>query len=266
MISLTQVHKKAPFLPDVSYWEYGQHMTIAPLTLPDLSAPPNDAVLLMCGPPHNFAVRAFHCKPPSSGKTRKMAFYVPPAFRKALQGELLVLIGCSRKTWGSTGSSMDHHKVPVAPLDTFMRLHASNRVLMLLEYAFTLCKPGSWPFPSTMDINILLEACLAYNILAESENPPEEPASTDPETNSGTSKRHRRCKGKSKNQSKSTGATSSASEVSSGCINQTAHSDAALVSQVAQDLQLSSEGSDSDNLNEVQQNSPAIGDYQSLAG
>ena len=31
MISLTRLHKKAPYLPDVSYREYGQHMTIAPL-------------------------------------------------------------------------------------------------------------------------------------------------------------------------------------------------------------------------------------------
>ena len=34
MISLTQVHKKAPFLPNVSYWEYGQQMTIVSLTPP----------------------------------------------------------------------------------------------------------------------------------------------------------------------------------------------------------------------------------------
>ena len=29
MISLTQLHKKAPYLPDISYREYSQHMTIA---------------------------------------------------------------------------------------------------------------------------------------------------------------------------------------------------------------------------------------------
>ena len=50
MISLTRVHKKAPFLLDVSYREYGQHMTIVPLT------PPDDEGLRMCGPPHNFAI------------------------------------------------------------------------------------------------------------------------------------------------------------------------------------------------------------------
>ena len=57
MVCLTRLHKKAPYLPDVSYREYSQHMTIAPLNLPDLSAPPDDAGLLMCGPPHDFAVR-----------------------------------------------------------------------------------------------------------------------------------------------------------------------------------------------------------------
>ena len=158
MISLTRLHKKAPYLPNVSYWEYGQHMTIAPLNLPDLSAPPDDAGLLMCSPPHDFAVRALHCKHSSSGKTGKMTFYAPPAFQKAPQGELLVLNGCNGKTWGGTGSGMDHHEVPMALLNVFMKLNASNRIPILLEYAFVLCELGSWPFQSTMDINILLEA------------------------------------------------------------------------------------------------------------
>ena len=51
-----------------------------------------------------------------------------------------------------------------------MKLNASNGIPVLLEYAFVLCEPGSWPFPSTMDINILPEACLAYNTPTESEN------------------------------------------------------------------------------------------------
>ena len=114
MISLTRLHKKAPYLLDVSYREYGQHMTIAPLNLLDPSAPPDPDAngLLMCGPPHDFAVGAFHCKHSSSGKTGKMTFYAPPAFRKAPQGELLVLNGCNGKTWGGTSSGMDHHEVP----------------------------------------------------------------------------------------------------------------------------------------------------------
>ena len=92
MISLTLVHKKAPFLPDVSYREYGQHMTIVPLT------PPDDEGLGMCGLPHDFAIGAFHCKPQGCGKSGKMAFWVPPAFQKAPRGELLVLTGCNGKT------------------------------------------------------------------------------------------------------------------------------------------------------------------------
>ena len=82
-------------------------MTIAPLTLPDLSAPPGDDGLHMCGPPADFAIGALHCKPPSTGKTGKMTFYAPPAFRKAPQGELLVLTGCNGKTWGTASSGMD---------------------------------------------------------------------------------------------------------------------------------------------------------------
>ena len=99
MISLTQLHKKAPFLLDVSYREYGQHMTIAPLNLPDPLAPLEDAGLLMCGPPHDFAVGALHCRH-STGKNGKKAFYASAAFQKAPKGELLVLNGCNGKTWG----------------------------------------------------------------------------------------------------------------------------------------------------------------------
>ena len=193
-----------------------------------------------------------------------MAFYAPPAFRKAPQGEILVLHGCNGKIWDATSSGMDHHEVPVAPLNTFMRLHTSNRVPVLPEYAFALCEPGLWPFPSTMDINILPEACLAYDTPVESENPPDKPASADPESNTGTGKRHQKCKGKSKTQSKSAGAVSSASKVSPGCKNQTPQSDPTLVSQVAQDLHLSSEGSDSDNPTETQQGAPTIRDSQSV--
>ena len=263
MISLTRLHKKAPYLLDVSYQEYGQHMIIAPLTLPDPSAPPDNAALLMCGPPHDFAVRAFHCKHSSSRNAGKMTFYAPPAFQKAPQGELLVLNGCNGKTWGGTGSGVDHHEVLMAPLHVFMKLNASNGIPVLPEYAFMLCEPGSWPFPSTMDINILPEACLAYDTLAESENQLEEPASTLPVTNSGTSKK---CKHKGKGRSKSAGAIGSASKASSGRKNQISHSDATLASQVAQELQLSSEGSDSDDPAEIQQGTPAISDSQPLAG
>ena len=123
---------------------------------------------------------ALHCKYSSTGKTGKMAFYAPPAFRKALKGELLVLNGYNGKTWGGTGSGMDHHEVLMAPLNTFMKLNASNGIPILPEYAFPLCELGSWLFQSTMDINILLEACLAYDTPAESENQLEEPASTVP--------------------------------------------------------------------------------------
>ena len=172
-----------------------------------------------------------------------MAIYAPLAFQKAPQGELLVLNRCNGKTWGGTGSDTNQHEVPMAPLDTFMRLHATNGVLVLPEYAFALCEPGAWPFPRTMDINILPEACLAYDTPADSENPLEDPAYTDPDTHARTGKRHCRHKGKSKNRSKSAGAAGSASEMSPGHKNQTPRINAVLVTQVAQDLQLSSDGS-----------------------
>ena len=193
-----------------------------------------------------------------------MTFYASPAFQRAPKGELLVLSGCNGKTWGGTVSGVDHHEVLMAPLNVFMKLNASNGIPVLPEYAFVLCELGSWPFPSTMDINILPEACLAYDTLAESENQLEEPASAPPPvTNSGTSKK---CKRKGKGQSKSVGATSSAFEVSPGRKNQTSHSDATLASQVAQELQLLSEGSDSDDLTKIQQGTLAISDSQPLVG
>ena len=154
----------------------------------------------------------------------------------------------------------------MAPLDTFMRLHATNSILVLLEYAFALCEPGAWPFPSTMDINILPEACLAYNTPADSENLPEDPTNTDLDSNAGTGKKHCRCKGKSKNWSKSAVAASSASETSPGHKNQTPHIKAALVTQVAQDLHLSSDGADSENPKETNKDTPATSDSQPLAG
>ena len=154
----------------------------------------------------------------------------------------------------------------MAPLNTFMRLHATNGVPVLPEYAFALCQPGAWPFPSTMDINILPEACLVYNTLADSKNPPEDPANTEPGTNTGSGKKHRKRKGKSKTQSKSAGAASSTSETSPVHKNQTPWINAALTKQVAQDLHLSSDGSDSENLEETNEDTPAVRNSQPSAG
>ena len=109
----------------------------------------------------------------------------------------------------------------MAPLNTFMRLHATNGVPVLPEYAFALCQPGAWPFPSTMDINILPNACLVYDTPADSKNLLEDPANTEPDTNAGSGKKHHKRKGKSKTWSKSAGAASSASEMSPVHKNQT---------------------------------------------
>ena len=199
MISLTQVHKKAPFFQDISYREHGLHMMIAPLI------PPDEEGLGLCGPPQDFAIGAFHCKSQGSGKSKKLTFRAPPAFRKAPPGELLTLTGCNGKTWGGTGSAPDQHKVQMAPLDIFVKLHATNSIPALPEYAFALCSPGTWPFSSTMDINILPEACLAYDTPADSKNVPDDPIITESDTNAGPGKEQRRRKGKSKGRSKSAG-------------------------------------------------------------
>ena len=132
MLSLTRVHKKAPFLLDVSYQEYGQHMTIAPLL------PPDEEGLNLCGQPQDFAVGAFHCKSQGSGKGGKHMFLAPPVFQKEPPRELLMSTGCNRKTWGSTGSVPDRHEVQMAPLDTFVKLQATNGIPVLPEYTFAI--------------------------------------------------------------------------------------------------------------------------------
>ena len=65
MISLTRIHKKAPFLLDVSYQEYNQQMTIIILT------PLGNDGFDMCGVPQDFAVRTLHRKPQGLGKNGK---------------------------------------------------------------------------------------------------------------------------------------------------------------------------------------------------
>ena len=103
MISMTRVHKKAPFLPDIGYWEHGLHMTITPLI------PADEEGLSLCGPPQNFAVWVFHCKSKGSRKSRKLTYWAPLAFRKALPNDLLTLTAFYGKTWGGTGSGPDVH-------------------------------------------------------------------------------------------------------------------------------------------------------------
>ena len=71
MISLTWVHKKAPFLLDISYREDGLHMTIT------LLIPPNEEGLGLCGPPTDFAVGAFHYKSQGSRKNKKLTYRAP---------------------------------------------------------------------------------------------------------------------------------------------------------------------------------------------
>ena len=140
MISLTRVHKKAPFLPDISYREHGLHMMIA------LLIPPDEEGLGLCSPPQDFAIRAFHCKSQGSGKSKKLTFWAPPAFRKAPPDELLTLTGWNGETWGGTFLAPNQHKVQMAPLDTFVKFHTTNGVPVLPEYVFALCSPGTWPF------------------------------------------------------------------------------------------------------------------------
>ena len=115
MMSLAPIHKKSPFYPDISYWEYKQHLTIIQLL-------PSGDGLGLCGYMKNFAVSALHWRPDTFGKGWEITSWAPPAFRKAAPGELMLITGSSSKTWGYTGSVPECHDVPMAPLNSFIQL------------------------------------------------------------------------------------------------------------------------------------------------
>ena len=150
IMSLARIQKKAPFFPDISYWEYKQHLMIVPLL------PPSDNRPVLCGYTLNFAVGALHHRPDNFCKSGEILSWAPPAFRKAPPGQLVLVTGSASKTWGNTRSVPEHHDVPMAPLDTFVQLETDDSGQPILpEYVFALCTPKSWPFPSMMDITIL---------------------------------------------------------------------------------------------------------------
>ena len=92
----------------------------------------------------------------------------------------------------------------MVPLNTFMKLCTDNDDEPVLpDYAFALCQPGTWPFVSTMDINIQLEAYLTDDNSADRENAPEDPINTEFVAKTGSNKKQRKHKGKSKTRSKS---------------------------------------------------------------
>ena len=111
-------------------------------------------------------------------------------------------------------------------------------------------------------MNILHEAYLTDDNPADSENLPEDPANTESSTNTGPTKKQRKRKGKSKNRSKSGRATSSTSETSPRHKDRKPQINESLAKQVAQDLHLFSDGSDSENPEETNKGTPAAGDSQ----
>ena len=198
MMSLARIHKKSPFYPDISYWEYKEHLTIVPLL-------PTEDGLGLCGYTKNFAISTLHWRLDTFGKGGEITSWAPPAFQKATPRELVLITRSGSKTWGYTGLVPEHHDVPMAPLDSFIQLSLDDAGEAILpDYAFVLCISGSWPFPSSMDKTILLESYFSEG------NPVEEDANT------GTvAKKTHKCKGrKTQNRSKSAGTTSSTSEAS----------------------------------------------------
>ena len=149
--------------------------------------------------------------------------------------ELVLITGSGNKTWGYTGRTPERHDIPMAPLDSFVQLKTTDGEPILPEYAFALCLPGSWPFPSLMDQTILPESFLSEG------NPGEET-----NTNNSAKKTCKRKGKKTQRRSKSTGAASSASEISPARVKTNTQAGKDGTQQVLQELHLSSEGSDSD--------------------
>ena len=231
MMSLARIHKRSPFYPDISFWEYKQHLTIMPLT------PPTEDGLGYCGYMENFAVGTLHQRPDCFCKGGEMTSWAPPAFRKAPPGELVLITGNGSKTWGYTGRTPKCHKVPMAPLDSFIQLNTTEDGEPILpEYAFALCLPGSWPFPSLMDKTILPETYLSEG----------NPGGEETNVNNSAKKTRKRKGKKTQRRSKSAGTISSVSKISPARVKTNTQAGQDGTQQVLQELHLSSEGSDSD--------------------
>ena len=140
----------------------------------------------------------------------------------------------------------------MAPLDSFVQLGLDKAGEAILpDYAFALCIPGSWPFPSSMDKTILPESYFSEG------NPVQEDANTVT-----VAKKTRKRKGrKTQKRSKSAGTTSSASEASLAWAKTATQTDEEHARQVVQDLHLSSDGSDSE-VSEDTGNPPKGGDSE----
>ena len=231
MMSLARIHKRSPFYQDISFKEYKQHLTIMPLM------PPTEDGLGYCGYMENFAVGTLHRRLDCFCKAGEITSWAPLAFRKAPPGELVLITSNGSKTWGYTSRTPELHKVPMAPLDSFVQLNTTeDGEPVLPEYAFALCLPRSWPFPSLMDKTILPETYL-------SEGDPD-----GEETNANNSaKKTRKQKGKkTQKRSKSARAVSSASEISPARVKTNTQASQDCTQQVLQELHLSSGRSDSD--------------------
>ena len=230
MMSLAQIHKKSPFYPDISYREYKQHLTVIPLL-------PSGDGLGLCIYTKNFAVGTLHWRQDIFGKGGEITSWAPLAFWKAAPRELVLITRSGSKTWGYTGLVPEHHDVPMAPLDSFIQLSREEAGEAILpDYAFALCIPGSWPFPSSMDKTILPESYFSEG------NPVEKDANTATVTKKSCKHRGK----KTQNRSKSAGTTSSASEASPAQAKTLTQTEEECVKQVIQDLHLSSDGSDSE--------------------
>ena len=149
-----------------------------------------------------------------------MTSWAPPAFQKAPPGELVLITGNGSKTWGYISGTPKCHNVPMAPLDSFVQLKTTEDGEPILpEYAFALCLPGSWPFPSLMDKTIIPETYLSEG----------NPGGGETNTNNSAKKTRKQKGKKTQRRSKSAGAASSASEISPARVKTNTQASARMV-------------------------------------
>ena len=241
ILSLTRLHKDAKFYPDISYAVYGQHMTLAPLT------PSSRGGLELCGAAENFTAGALHWQPKQYCKGKDTESWAQLAFQKAPAGELQSIAGSLCKAWSGGSSRLEQHEVKCARISIFACLLTDESGQPILsDYTFALCLPGEWPFSHIMDPDILSKNYILGGLEPMDESLHGDPVDTGPSVPPTVlAKKSRKHKGKSKNRnrSKSASAISSASEVSP---NHSSRDPGPRVELVMQDLELSSDGPDSD--------------------
>ena len=208
---------------------------MAPLT------PPEAEGLELCGRVKDFTVGALHQWPECFCKNGGPSYWVPPAFQKSPVGELQMITRLSNRVWVGTNSVPEHHEVKLATSPPYALVAMVNLNFQTMPLAYVHLVHGhlipSW---TLIFCQWTLPWAALYLPGRTHWRTQPMPCPTKP------SKKYckRKSKSKTQNRSKSISPASSTSEASLRHANQVS---SPKVDLVKQDLQLSSDGSDSEN-------------------